>query len=234
MIRVLDFEATGLEDDAQVCEVGTCDLVPGTLEIRNPRSWLCRVDFMPPATRAVHHIRAQNTWWSPPYDRRVLFEEAVRDGVTCWAAQSCTFEEKFIIGHIPMVCTHKAALRVWPEAPGHSVFALLYWLEDQGLVEYDRELAHPPHRAGPDAYATALLLRAMMQRGVTGRDLFEWTRQPRLLPTCPIGVWRGYRWPEIEYSFLTWITSKWGMDPDIRWNAQREIDRRNAPEGERV
>lgn len=185
MIRVLDFEATGLQDDALVVEVGICDLDPGTLELGEPRGWLCRVDHMPPETRAIHHIRAEQTAGFPPYDRRVLFEEAVRDGVTVWAAQSCTFEENFIVGHIPMICTHKAALRVWPEAPGQSVFALLYWLEDQGLVTYDQALAHPPHRAIPDAYATAVLLRAMLQRGVTGRDLFQWTREPRMLPTCP-------------------------------------------------
>lgn len=231
MIRVLDFEATGLDEGALVCEVGICDLDPRTLEISAPRGWLCRVDAMPPETRAVHHIRAEDTRGFPPYDRRVLFEDAVRDGVTCWAAQSCAFEEHFIVGHIPMVCTHKAALRVWPEAPGQSVFALLYWLEDQGLVTYDRALAHPPHRAVPDAYATAVLLRAMLQRGVTGAQLFQWTREPRVLPTCPLGQYRGKPWPQVDFGFLEWILNKVD-DPDIRWNAARELDRRAAPEGD--
>jgi len=225
LVRVIDFEATGLEDDALVVEVGYTDLWTRSRVIGETSSYLCRVPAMPPATRAVHHIRAEETAAFPPYDRRCLYEQAVRDRVWGFAAHSAEFEAKFMIGNLPLLCTNKAALRHWPDAPGHSVFALLYWLEDQGRVEYDRERAFPPHRAGPDSYATAVLLAAMLSEGVSGRTLYEWTCEPRIFPTCPIGQFRGRPWSECDWGFLEWILRKID-DPEIRFNASLEIERR--------
>lgn len=145
LIRVLDFEATGLQPDAKVIEVGHYDLDPVAGTISNGTGYLCRVDHVPPDSRAIHHIRAEELRGLPPYDRWIVYEEAARAGVDAFAAHSADFEERYILGSIPLVCTHKAALRVWPNAPAHGVFSLLYWLEDQGLVTYDRALAYPPH-----------------------------------------------------------------------------------------
>lgn len=229
LVRVIDFEATGLHEGAQVVEVGQCDFDVTTRTVGLPNGYLCRVASMPPDTRAVHHIRAEDTLGFPPYDRRCLYEEAVRAGVVAFAAHTADFEARFIVGSIPLVCTYKAALRVWPDAPSHSVFGLLYWLEDQGLVTYDRQLAMPPHRATPDAYATAVLLQALYGTGVEGKDLIRFTMEPRHLPRVPIGNWRGHRWDEADQGFLRWIVGKAGtdMDPDIIWNAERELERRN-------
>lgn len=225
MIRVIDFEATGLEDDAQIVEVGFTDLNVATLEIGPTSAQLCRVDHMPPEVRAIHHIRASDTADALLYDRRVIYEEARRAGVYAWAAHSSQFEERFIMGPMPMFCTNKAALRLWPDAPGHSVFALLYWLEDAGRVEFDQARAHPPHRAGPDSYATAVLLRAMLAEGVDGRTLWQWTSEPRVFARCPIGDWRGRPWADCDWGFLNWILRKID-DPDIRFNAALELERR--------
>lgn len=225
LIRVIDFEATGLELDDVIVEVGITDLDASTRQIGATSSYLCRVPSMPPEVRAIHHIRAEDTWDFPPYDRRVLYEEAARAGVYAWAAHNSDLEERYIIGPMPMFCTYKAALRHWPEAPAHSVFALLYWLEDQGRVIFDRARAFPPHRAGPDSYATAMLLKAMLDDGVTGRVLKEWTSEPRILPTCPIGDFRGRPWSECDWGFLQWILRKIDK-PDIRFNAALELERR--------
>lgn len=226
VIRVLDFECTGLDPDALVCEVGTTDLNPVTREIGETVTTLCRVPAMPPETRAVHHIRASATQAFPPYDRRCLYEAAVTAGVYAWAAHSAKFEERYIIGSLPMFCTHKSALRLWPDAPAHGVFPLLYWLEDQGRVTFDQARAFPPHRAGPDSYATAVLLKAMLDEGVTGRTLKEWTAEPRILPRCPIGKYRGQPWSECDYGFLDWILRTIVDDADLRFNASLEIERR--------
>lgn len=228
IIRVLDFEMTGLDEDALICEVGHTDLNARTLEIGQTASYLCRVDAMPPATRAVHHIRAEQTRPFPPYDRRCLYEQAVRDGVYAWASHNHEAEDKYLIGALPNFCTYKAALRHWPDAPGHSVFALLYWLEDQGAISFDEVRAHPPHRAGPDSYATAVLLRALLDQGVDGRTLLIWSAEPRILPTCPIGEWRGCKWSEVDSGFLHWILRKVDK-PDIRFNAALELERRSTP-----
>jgi len=227
IIRVLDFEATGLEPDAAIVEVGYTDLDPTARDIGETVTTLCRVSTMPPETRAVHHIRAEDTWGTPPYDRHVLYEEAVRAGVYAWAAHSAEFEGRYVAGPLPMFCTNKAALRLWPEAPGHGVFALLYWLEDTKGVTYDQRRAYPPHRAGPDSYATAVLLKAMLDEGITGNTLREWTCEPRVFPRCPIGSYRNQPWSECDWGFLEWILRKID-DPDIRFNAALELERRSA------
>lgn len=228
VIRVLDFESTGTEPDALIVEVGQTDLNAVTHQIGETVTWLCRVDLMPPTARAVHHIRATDTASFPPYDRRCLYEAAVGAGVYAWAAHNASFEERFIIGALPMFCTYKAALRLWPEAPGHGAFPLLYWLEDQGRVRFDQARAHPPHRAGPDSYATAVLLQAMLREGVTGRTLREWSAEPRILPRCPIGKYRGLPWAECDWGFLDWILRTITDDPDLRFNASLELEKRRS------
>ena len=66
LIKVLDFETTGMPPDAAVCEVGWCDLHqhiadPTTGLTRwaagEPRSMLVNPGRpMPPEARAIHHI----------------------------------------------------------------------------------------------------------------------------------------------------------------------------------
>ena len=105
---------------------------------------------------------------------------------------------------------------------------LRYWLEDQGLLSLDHETAMPPHRAGPDAYVTAHILKALFAAGATGKEMVAWTREPRLLPTCPIGKFRGKPWPEVEGGFLQWMLKQADMEADLKWNANRELLRRAA------
>ena len=132
-----------------------------------------------------------------------------------------------------MICTYKAALRAWPDAPSHSNGALRYWLEDQGLIAIDHTLTQPVHRAGPDAYVTAHILLALFNAGHTGLEMIAWTKEPRLLPTCPIGKFRGKPWSEVEAGFLGWMLRQPTMEPDLKWNAEREIARRQR-EGQKL
>lgn len=155
----------------------------------------------------------------------MLQKEADADGAIVFAAHNAEFECKFLFPSIPIICTYKSALRIWPEAPSHSNSALRYWLQDQGLIEPDHALTMPPHRAGPDAYVTAHILKALLVKA-TGREMVAWTKEPRLLPTCPIGKFRGKPWAEVEVGFLDWMLRQTDMDADFKWNANREIQRR--------
>lgn len=224
-IRIIDFETTGTEPPAaEVCEAGLCDLDTGTGEVSHPESWLCGVSSMPPEVRAVHHISLEEckTW--------ARFNPDMMDSpyVYAFAAHNSEFEEKFFKTEKPMICTYKAALRIWPDAPSHSNGALRYWLEDQGKIIPAHNLTQPAHRAAPDAYVTAWLLKAMLQEGYTVAQLIGWSHEPRLLPTCPIGKFRGKPWAEVEAGFLGWMLRQPDMAEDLKWNAKREIARRNG------
>ena len=222
VIRVIDFETTGTEPPAEVCEVGICDLHLEDRRIYAPVSWLCGVETMPKEVRAVHHISLLECAGKPAFDaNRVLVP-----GLAAIAAHNADFETKFFQSSLPVICTYKAALRVWPKAPSHSNGALRYWLEDQGAISPDHVLTQPAHRAGPDAYVTAHVLLALFSSGATGRDMAAWTKEPRLLPTCPLGKFRGKPWSEVEAGFLGWMLRQPAMEADLKWNAEREIARR--------
>lgn len=230
IIRVIDFETTGTEAPAaEVCEVGTCDLHLEQKVVGRPFAWLCGVSAMPPEVRAVHHISLAECRDHVPFDAELLFDDGREgaDQIGAMAAHNSEFETKFFTSPLPVICTYKAALRVWPAAPSHSNGALRYWLEDQGLITPEHALTQPAHRAGPDAYVTAHILLALFNAGATGRDMVAWTKEPRLLPTCPIGKFRGKPWPEVEAGFLGWMLRQEGMEEDLKWNARREIARRD-------
>lgn len=228
VLRVIDFETTGMEPPAEVVEVGYCDLTQfpdQTWEVGEPESWLCGVASIPPETRAVHHISADEVAGLAPFDRTRLFDAGRIPSAI--VAHNYDFEAKFLGEHgLPIICTLKAALRVWPSAPAHTNSVLRYWLEDEGKLSLRHDLAMPPHRASPDAYVTAHILKALFEAGATGRDMVAWTKEPRLLPTCPIGKFRGKPWPEVEGGFLNWMLGVADMEADLKWNARRELDRR--------
>ena len=228
IIRVLDFETTGMESPAEVCEVGICDLHVEEKRIDAPRAWLCGVKTMPPEVRAVHHISLAECRGEEPFAPGDIFRDM---DIAALAAHNSDFETKFFHSPLPVICTYKAALRAWPNAPSHSNGALRYWLEDQGLIAPDHELTQPSHRAGPDAYVTAHILLALFNAGYTGREMVAWTKEPRLLPTCPIGKFRGKPWPEVESGFLGWMLRQADMEADLKWNAARELDRRSEGKG---
>lgn len=226
IVRVIDFECTGIEpsEGAEVCEVGVCDVDVEGRRIELPKSWLCGVEKMPPEVRAVHHIALGECAGLPPFDASQMLPPDIK----FLAAHNSSYETKFFTPTIPVICTYKAALRVWPEAPAHNNGAIRYWLEDQGKIAPDHALTQPSHRAGPDAYVTAHILVALLDAGVTGKDMVGWTKEPALLPTCPIGEWRGKPWSAVDSGFLGWMLRKVDMDPDLKWNSEREIARRSG------
>ena len=223
IIRVVDFETTGTEPpEAEVCEVGYADLSLEAKLVSPPTSWLCGVNSMPPEVRAVHHISMEMCEGQKQFDANAF----QGPDISALAAHNADFELKFFSAKLPVICTYKAALRIWPEAPSHSNGALRYWLEDQGLIAPDHAMTLPSHRAGPDAYVTAHILLAMFEVGYTGKEMVAWTKEPALLPTCPIGKFRGMAWAEVEFGFLDWMLRQRDMEPDFKWNAERELQRR--------
>lgn len=229
-IRVIDFETTGLDPEtSEVIEYGWCDLVrseAGVWEVGKPAAHLYSVRAIPPEARAVHHITMDDVAEAYPFDEAEVHNPI--EDVAVFAAHSLAFEDLFIPSRcLPGICTWKAALRLYPDAPSHSNTVLRYWLEDRGLISLDHETAMPPHRAAPDAYVTAHLLKSMLDAGTTGREMVAWTKEPGVLPRCTIGEFMGKPWPEVTTGFLEWMTRQPTMEPDLKWNARRELDRRN-------
>lgn len=229
VLRVIDFETSGMEPPAaQVVEVGYCDLTrndDGVWSVGQPVSWLCGVSAMPPEVRAVHHISLAEVSGLAPFDPSTV----IAPYCAAVVAHNWSFEAAFLGDQqTPAICTLKAALRVWPDAPSHSNSVLRYWLEDQGLLSLDHETAMPPHRAGPDAYVTAHILKALFVAGATGRQMIAWTQEPRLLPKITFGKHKGAAWKDAPRDYLEWVAFKSDLDGDTKWNAERELERRRS------
>ena len=228
---VIDFETTGFTPpEAEVIEAGMCDFTAG--EPIGP--WSAQLfgcaGPLPPQTRAVHHITASDIAGRPLCTPEALAEIIhVGEPWDAFVAHNAKMEERWLTEEVrrgvPMLCTYRAALRVWPDAPSHGNGCLRYWLEDEGHTSPDAKLCQPAHRAGPDAYVTAHLLSALL-RHASLEDMLTWTGEPAALPTCPIGAWRGSKWAEVDVGFLKWILSKPDMGEDIAFCADRELNRR--------
>jgi hypothetical protein len=68
--------------------------------------------------------------------------------------------------------------------------------------------------------------KGVMRSASRSPDMLAWTLQPAMLPTCPLGDWRGHKWSEIDDSFLLWILRKIHDREDVRFCAQAELDHR--------
>lgn len=227
-IRVVDFETTGVTAADDVIEAGWCDLTlqPSGWRISAPAGALYGSDRITAETRSVHHISPAEVARFERFQPQGFIDAMHADRVDVVAAHHSNFEAQWLKDlTLPMVCTYKAALRVWPEAPSHGNQFLRYWLEEKGITRLNPGMTMPPHRAGPDAYATAHLLRALLTR-TSLTAMVTWTSQPALLPRMPIGKQRGAPWAEIDEGFLRWMLRQDDMEADLKWNAQHELNRR--------
>ena len=230
IFRVIDIETTGTEpkDGAEVLELGWQDVVdtdpPGLIDWAYGTRLFSTFMPSPPEVRAVHHIDPAEVE-NRSYFVGTADMDATGSHPDFWVAHNADFERLFLGKHTesqPWICTYKAALRVWPDAPAHNNQTLRYWLS----IDLDADRAHPPHRALPDAYVTAFILVELL-KVASVEDMVRWSNEPRLLPKCPIGAqWRGKSWSVIEAGFLNWMLRQPDMDADLKWNAQNELNRR--------
>lgn len=252
-IRTIDLE-TGpdpIDGEPGIVEVGYCDLVAWAMDlVGEPTDWSVYGGSasyvnpgrpIPPETSAIHNIVDEDVAaapaWSPASEflkNRHHFQ--TQAPIVAFAAHNAEHERGLLgdlIGDLPIICTYKIALRLYPGAPSFSNNAIRYFLNPDGL---DREMALPTHRAFPDSYVTAFTVREALNAGHSIETLIKWTKEPGLLPRCKIGKWRnggkGTPYKDVDSGFLRWMLS-----PDKDFSAdeihtaryhlnEREIDQR--------
>ena len=231
MIRVIDYETTGFQEDedAEIIEAGSYDLVlfdNGTWNIRRPfRSFVRPRNGIPAASRAVHHISEADVADAPPL--RDVIDDFLDEAEVC-AAHNAKFEAYFTgRPEINWICTYKCALVVWPEAPSHGNQALRYWLGVDDEVDFKPNMSMPPHRALPDAYVTAFILRRLLAER-TAKELLLISEYPALKRVMNFGKHKGMTFSDAPADYLEWIRDKSEMDEDTKFSAKYWLKKREA------
>ncbi|WP_428375907.1 exonuclease domain-containing protein [Lichenicoccus sp.] len=230
LLRVIDLETTGNSfSDGGVVEIGWQDLVEadGIWRLhRGPQARLVRPgNPISPATSAIHHLIDEDVAGAPLWHEVAppVLQGDIRPAAL--AAHRSAFEQRWCVpavsGNARWICTYKCALRIWPEAPGHSNQGLRYWRRPEGL---DRALGLPAHRAGPDAYVTAHHLRDMLALAPV-EQLLAWSAEPALLVRVPYGPYRYRSWRDLDRDVLAQIAAGDG-NADMAFTARTEIARR--------
>lgn len=229
MFRAVDLETTGLPSEDEdgpptgIMEIGYCDYAEGD-PIGAPIAHL--VDCGIPVTieaRAVHHISdAMVKGAMNPSQGCALLADGKHEFLV---AHNIDHEKRYIGPGIDpqtdeeraWLCTYKAALRIWPDAPGHKLQELRYFLDLDAAPDFDPKLAEPPHRAAADAYVTAHLLRKILAfietdkakaEKINLKRLVSWSSGPALLVMCFMKKHKGTPWSKVPVDYLRWITEK--------------------------
>ena len=226
-IRIIDLETTGIDPTDHVVEVGSVDLLPdGTIARHQER--LVKPPYPIPAeARAIHHISDEDVAEAQPWNTvcSTFFDCRNCSDLVAFAAHNAAFDQQWLppdlLGNLPLICTYKAAVHIWPEAPRHTNQVLRYWLN----LDMDRSIADRAHRAMPDAYVTAHLLHEILKHASI-EDLIRWTNEPILLPKVTFGKYRGQNWTDVPPDYLQWILRQQGMNEDVIHTARHQLEKR--------
>jgi len=230
MIRVIDFETTGKEPDMRIVEVGWCDLyedhwhsVNGNWVIDAAVCELCNPGVpISPETSAVHHIIDEDV--ADARDAGLVLKEMLDCPFeTILAAHNADFEKAlFNWGDRQWIDTYKVAALLYREAPSHRLQVLRYWLR----LDVDRVIASTAHRAGPDAYVTAVLLEQLLA-DMSVEEMVRISAEPVFLPRLSFGKHATVPIEEVPADYLQWILDKGGFDEDVTHTARTELQKRN-------
>lgn len=220
LIRVIDTETTGIDDPAEMVEIGWTDvrLFPQGWQIeRGPESVLVNPGM--PITfpaMAVHHIADHEARFGADPDE---IRRDIGRGVDIFCAHNWQFDSRFLKTQKPYICTLKAARTIWPDLQGHSNGSIRYEL---GLVPHDDERAMPSHRAGPDTWVTAHILLKLLETH-TVEQLLDISANPIRLLRFPGGnKHRGKPFSEIartDPGYLRWVIDKSEFNEDVKFSA---------------
>lgn len=227
-VITIDFETTGI--DPKKCDPVEVAMYDG---IKLTQTLIHTDTILDPDVCAVHHITNEDLSVAPSW---LTVSNGIKDRLTVLpgdplpvlVAHNASYERD-ILNRVPglppvvWVCTYKAALRIWPNAPNHKNETLRYYL---GLHKpLGRAATQAPHSAAHDALVTHALLTECLKHA-TLDELIQWTEEPAKLPRMPMGKHMGQSWDTIPAAYLKWCTQQADMREDVKHAAAEELKRR--------
>lgn len=223
LIRIIDLETTGTDQNASICEVAAIDWTDtGSTVVLNTLVNPCVA--IPAEASAVHHI-TDDMVSVAPY-RAAIIPPLL--GSPIYAAHKADFDGGYLpeLSGAYWVCTYKVALRVIEDAPGYSLQTLRYHLR---LGDPPEAAGMAPHRALYDAWCCERLLSYLAEK-ISIKEMVQISREPARLRRMPFGKHDGQAFSDLPGDYLDWIVRQSGsdFDRDVIFTAERELDRRNA------
>lgn len=229
-VRVIDFETTDSDKAKKagkpvgIIQIGFTDVTDAGTILPPVQHFVNPGLPISPEARAVHHIADEDIVGAMSPDAACSLLMSEMEPGDIFSAHNAPFERMFFSGGMhDWICTLACAKHIYPDAASHSNQALRYSLGVDAEFEWP-DLAMPPHRAGPDTYVTAHILRRMMQRH-TLPELIGLTRAPVLLRTVTFGKHEGTLWADLDDGFLRWVLDK-DFDADVKHTARHWLARR--------
>lgn len=224
-VSSLDFETTGV--DAKLATPVEVALIGATeyVTLINPGIPI------PPETSAVHHIVDDDVKHSPTWDfvkedLGKILSAVPGKPLQVVVAHNAQYEKDILGEFTPVLwlCTYKAALRVWPDAPNHKNETLRYWL---GLPNLGRSKHHAAHSAEHDARVTLQIFHRLLEEASI-EEMLEWTTVPGKLKKMPMGKHFGQEMTTIPGPYLQWCINQTEMREDVVYSAKLELQRRRG------
>jgi exodeoxyribonuclease X len=225
-LRVIDIETGGLAPPAEICEIAFIDVDEAGQELARFRSFCNPFGAIEPGARAAHHIMDGELIGSPRWPQVLFHIRARFPQADVYVAHNSAFERLWLGGLAQdrsWLCTMKAALRVWPEAPAFGNQVLRYWLG----IEIPPDPEMPAHRAMQDCEVTAAILRRL-QELATIDEMIQWESEPAMFPRVTFGKYRGKPWAVVPADYLEWMLEQ-DFDGDRAFCARQELARRQSP-----
>lgn len=233
ILRCVDAETCGFPpDDGQVVEIGWTDLALGDdgWEVGLPNSTLVNpARSIPAVASAVHHLVDEDVANAPLLTEAIPSVGLVSSDVFAFVAHRAKFEQAVLpLGDVRWICSWKVALTLAPNAPAHSLQALRYFLK----LNVDRDIASPPHRAGPDTYVTAVLIARALAK-MTPERMMEISAAPILLPKWSFGKFIGRPFADADSVYLEWVLKNITDDEDVLFSARHHLANRHQAQRSR-
>lgn len=231
---VVDTETTGLDvapgGADRLCELAAV-AVTADGYVSDPFQTLVDPGIpIPPTASAIHHLTDVDVR-DAPTPLCAVADMVDRFEAQVYVAHNAEFDRNVVrINDVPWLCTHRLALHLWPQAPGHGNQVLRYWLD----VEPNLPDGLHPHRAAYDALCTAAIFREQLasvrHRWIeieTVEQLAEQIAKPVLLHTVPFSAHRGRPWSEMDRGFLEWVAAR-DFSIDVLHTANHWLDHVDA------
>lgn len=214
-ISFVDVETTGLDPEKdKVVEISVIRVnEDGTVQdfetLVNPG---IPID---PTASAVHDIVDSDVENSPRIEEieGTIFQLCMGSVLV---SHNMAFDSMFLkdLKEMPWICTFRLARKLWPEAPGHALKILQYWLK----IDMP---SGKSHRAGYDTRLLRLVFDRM--RKETGDlslvEIADFASLPVRIDVMPFGKHKGKTLEKIPAGYIDWLIENC-RDEDVRYSVR--------------